>query len=244
MVSFSSVNQHTGHLPPQQELIPNQDELFQLFFKRRGKHTFSIQQPLPHTQAPASCLLPALLISSFPEREEWLWQSLPAGARLPASPGQQRLPQLLQGCMQPVLQSGREEMAPPGCWREALRSGGRAVGMLQLSFLPFPSRKQQAPPSNCLAQTEPSQRKLPTLQGLAVLSCLRRVSAPCTTAISSSLARVAGKTLCRSRLPLLFSEKKGCLACLAQHTHPSWARGPHRHRPGTQAPWHTGTLLP
>lgn len=70
--------------------------------------------------------------------------------------------------------------------------------MSRLSLLPFPPQNQPAPPSNCPAQTEPSRRKLPALQGLAVLSRLRRVSAPCTTAISFPLARLAAKMLCRS----------------------------------------------
>lgn len=76
--------------------------------------------------------------------------------------------------------------------------------MSRLSLLPFPPQNQPAPPSNCPAQTEPSRRKLPALQGLAVLSRLRRVSAPCTTAISFPLARLAAKMLCRSWSHLFF----------------------------------------
>lgn len=114
--------------------------------------------------------------------------------------------------------------------------------MSQLSLLPFPPQNQPAPPSNCPAQTEPSRRKLPALQGLAVLSRLRRVSAPCTTAISFPLARLAAKMLCRSWSHLFFfflGEEEG-LASLPQCTHPAWAarsrgqRGVRAQHPGTQ----------
>lgn len=38
-------------------------------FSKGEKYTFSIQQPLLHTQDPAFCLLPAVLILHFQERE-------------------------------------------------------------------------------------------------------------------------------------------------------------------------------
>lgn len=151
-------------------------------FSNGGKYTFSIQQPLPPTQDPPICLLPAVLILSFQEREQRFWQSLPAGMRFPVFPGQERLPQLLKGCVQHFLSSGREEMSPPGCCRksEIRNQWVRHVATQPSSFsiLKTPGNSQQLP---CLNRTL-SEQEAPCPQEL---SCIK-LSAQCLSTLHHS----------------------------------------------------------
>lgn len=107
-------------------------------FSKGGKYTFPVQQPLPHTQDSAFCLVPAVLILHSQENRDFGRASLPASTS--------RYPQARSTCHN----SSRAAYSPSSCQEgrrcllqgageEALRSGSCGTSMSQLSLLPIPS---------------------------------------------------------------------------------------------------------